>query len=345
MAKLDHNIRLLIYRFHIVFGYDSRTIFNLLVGDSDFNLVPLKLSLNYLVQLCRKLNFPEFAEWYLLGPYPSMAGRKPCTNDDERYFIIQTIKFQKTIHLKELRRIFHHSYRGIFNLQNLPSISTIFRVLKAGKISLKKISRRHIRFDEAEALTFFRNVSHIPTQDLIFLDEASSSPDSFLMKYGWAPSGEDCLIDQIVIGNRSFSLIIAVSLAGIVAWHLIEGTNSEVEFQNFLTSLRTRLFPENFLILDNASIHRTENSQTMLEEISNGQFFYGPRYAPHLMPHEKVFSLIKPEIRERENQALLFPVQTITEVVQLFEIGGPRSNSIRNFWNQYVINHNHFLSL
>ena len=148
-----------------------------------------------------------------------------------------------------------------------------------------------------------------------------------------------------LIGNRSFSWIIAVTMLGIVAWSLFEGTISEVEFQLFLTRLRIRLFPENVVVLVNATIHRTENTQVLLEVISNGKFYYTSRYSPHLMPHEKVISLIKREVRERKTQAILYPVETITEVVDLYQIGGSRSGSLFHLWDQYVVNHQHFLQI
>ena len=74
----------------------------------------------------------------------------------------------------------------------------------------------------------------------------------------YSPRGEECLIDQIVIGDKSYSLIIAVSPFGIVSWNLVEGTISDVEFLFFLETLRMRFLPENFAILDNASIHHTD---------------------------------------------------------------------------------------
>lgn len=341
---INSNTRHLIFRLHINFGHDSNTIYEILVGDGRASIYPsFKLSRNYLHNLCLKLNDPDFAEFYLLGPYPSGNGRPNCLDEDEKAFILQIIKFHKTFHLKQLKEIFKLSYRGDDNQANLPSLSTIFRMLKDAKISLKKVTRRHVRFDESEALAFFNRISHIPVPNLVFIDEASSSPETFLQNYGRAPHGEECLIDQIVIGNRSFSWIIAVSVTGIVAWHLVEGTISEVEFQNFLTTLRTRLFPENHIVLDNASIHRTENTQVLLEDISNGQFHYTSRYSPHLMPHEEVISLIKREIRERETRAIRFPVETITEVIELFQIGGSRSFSLFHLWNKFFTNHSHFL--
>ena len=63
------------------------------------------------------------------------------------------------------------------------------------------------------------------------------------------------------------------------------------------------------------------------------------------MPHERVLGLIKNEVREREHQAILYPVETITAVVSMFTIGGERSHSLNDFWNLYLINHNHFLAI
>lgn len=342
MARLPGYVRTLIYRWHIVHGYNPRRIHELLIGETPFAINDLQVSLLYLIQICRRLHDRDFAEWYLLGSI-FKHGRKPSLNEDEKEYLLHIVRSSKTIHLNQLRQKFVNSYRG--SNDNIPSISTIFRILKKAKFSLKKTTRRHVRFNEAEALDFFRRISHIPPHDFVFIDEASCSPESFRMRYGRAPLGEECLINQIVIGNRCFSLTIAVTMLGIASWQLVEGTNSELEFQQFLNSLRTRLFPENVLILDNAAIHRTEQTQILLEAVSNGKFYYGPRYAPHLMPHERVLSLIKREVREREVQATMFPVETISEVVGLFSIGGSRSSSLFNFWNQYVTNNNHFVNI
>ena len=181
---------------------------------------------------------------------------------------------------------------------------------------------------------------------MIFIDECSHSPESFQRSLGRSERGQDCLIQQLVIGTKSFSLIIGVSIYGIVAWQLIDGTFDDQTFQNFLTqALGPRFSPENVAILDNAAIHRTIESQTTMEEVFQGRYYCGPRYAPHLMPHEEVLSLIKREIREREADATRFLVQTITQVVSLFCVGGLRAHSLRNIYNQYFANHSHYLRI
>ena len=132
--KLSREIRALIYRLHILLEFDANRIHELIF--ESFAHVPLTLS--YLSQLCRKLNQPQFAEWYLMGPRHS-SGRPNLLSSDEVKYLTQLTLNHKIITLRQMREDFKINYLGLGIHEQCPiSISTMCRILQRSAITLKK---------------------------------------------------------------------------------------------------------------------------------------------------------------------------------------------------------------
>ena len=81
-------------------------------------------------------------------------------------------------------------------------------------------------------------------------------------------------------------------------------------------------------IVDNAATHHTDDVRIRLNQIFRGRFTYCSRYSPDFKPVERLFALVKQEIRSRYDNHNLDPVFTNVEVFNLFIVGGPRASVI-----------------
>lgn len=298
------------------------------------------VSLSYLVVLKSKLSIDaNFAMKFQQEP-SKKPGRKRTLDDLEASKLLAFAKLEKEKN-KIVRSMCQDFITMFYADQEAPhlSVSTFLRTLHRGHLSRKIMTRRHFLCDDAEIEEFFDRIAHESVLSFVDIDETASSPDTFRKKYGWSPEGEECRKTQIVIGSRSFSTIAAISPYGVIAWEIFEGTISQEEFVHFLSyRLQSRLPPNSVGIIDNAKIHHTEDSRESLEKLFDGNFYYSPRYSPHVKPIERLFSLVKRALRENEDAAVADPISAINEAFELFEIGGPRCNAVYNLWRMYFIN-------
>jgi transposase len=102
----------------------------------------------------------------------------------------------------------------------------------------------------------------------------------------YAPVGQRAVVP--ITGKRfSANVISAVGADGTLVFDIFQGTCDEVRFMDFLDKLLEQ-FPERtiFLILDNASFHKTPGVALWLEDHPRLELFYLPPYAPELNPDE-----------------------------------------------------------
>ena len=91
-----------------------------------------------------------------------------------------------------------------------------------------------------------------------------------------------------ITGKRfSANVISAVGTDGTLVWDIFQGTCDDVRFMDFLDKLLEQ-FPDRkiFLILDNASFHKTPGVALWLEDHPRMELFYLPPYTPELNPDE-----------------------------------------------------------
>jgi transposase len=163
--------------------------------------------------------------------------------------------------------------------------------------------------------------------------------DSFL-KFGWSPVGERCAYQQIVINSKFYSVMAAVTPLGFLCWEIYEGTTASEQFIHFLEHrLQPLLSADNFLVLDNARVHRTDPARIALETVMNGNYYFGARYSPHLMPIETCFAMVKNYIRNNEIAASLAPVTFINRAFQRYSVGDTHAHAVYGHFRGYFENH------
>lgn len=129
--------------------------------------------------------------------------------------------------------------------------------------------------------------------DLLYLDETGFNIHS-RRSYGYSPVNSPAIITVRSSRGKNVSLLALISNSGVVKHKVINGAcNSEI-LKEFLTScVSENIFrPNNVLLMDNVSFHKTNNIKTFLRS-NNVNFDYLPIYSPYLNPIEKMFSSLK----------------------------------------------------
>jgi len=102
----------------------------------------------------------------------------------------------------------------------------------------------------------------------------------------YAPVGQRAVVK--LTGKRfGANVISAIGIGGKFVFDIFEGNCDEVRFLDFLDKLLAH-FPNRkiFLILDNASFHKTPAVACWLEVHPSMNLFFLPSYAPELNPTE-----------------------------------------------------------
>lgn len=238
------------------------------------NICLENISLQHLELLKVKLENEDFAEHFLAGPHLK-SGRPQKYSPEAKQIMREIACERKFFYLKQLKTEFENFY--FHNLQHNPnraaSVSTIHRYLRKSGITHKTIERRHMLCDDVAGLQFMEQLAMFDPLLLVDVDEMKQTPEDFLRKFGWAPVGDQCIKEQIVIGTRSFSIIAAVSPFGFVCHEIHEANITGLEFSAFLENrLAPTLALDNVVILDNARIHHTDEVRALLEEITHGNY-------------------------------------------------------------------------
>ena len=203
------------------------------------------------------------------------------------------------------------------------------------------MTRINALVDHEARLRFYLDISFVIPDNFVDIDEMASSPESFLERYGWAPIGDDAIRVQIVIGSHRYCVIAAYTPFGFICWEIYTDENIDaVKFQEFLNGrLRLALRPRLFGLIDNARIHKTEESLQALEVEFNGRYMFSVSYCPIDKPIERGFSCVKKYIRDNEIAALNSPIRMINEAFQLYSVFGERGDCAYNHFKTYYDNH------
>ena len=106
------------------------------------------------------------------------------------------------------------------------------------------------------------------------------------------------------------------------------------------------LTDDTFLLLDNASVNKTDQIVRLLLGKFHGHFSYSPRYSPRYKPVERGLSLVKRYIRLREAAGALrtlTPQALIHEGFYRYSIWGPEGCKASRHWKYYKAYHSNYL--
>jgi hypothetical protein len=134
----------------------------------------------------------------LCGPLPLPAGCPLKINPVESHALI-LFAHTSLLRIKPMKNAFvnyYHHANNDNNNEQQPSYrnSTFLRTtLHLNRYSLKQAEHRHLLNDDFFlGLQFLDRISHLDVLNLVDIDEMSSSPETFYIKYGWSPIGDAC---------------------------------------------------------------------------------------------------------------------------------------------------------
>lgn len=179
---------------------------------------------------------------------------------------------------------------------SLPSIS---RLLQRLSITYKKPELRARERDQKAVMKWkrttlprIRSMARSMRATIFYGDEAGLQSDHNA-GMTWGPKGETVLVKKTGFREK-VNLLSAISKPGGLRFMLVEGGIDAAKFCTFLDRLMKGRRRPVFLIMDNASIHR---SKVVKEHVSsyNGKLrlYFLPPYSPDLNPDELVWNDLK----------------------------------------------------
>ena len=143
---------------------------------------------------------------------------------------------------------------------------------------------------------FGRDVAHVRSEDLIFLDEFGTNL-AMAPRYARAPSGIRAYSAVPFNPGQNITLTMGLSLHGVVAPLAVPGATNGDFFREYVERvLVPELRPGNVVVLDNVSAHKVVGVQEAIEA-AGARLLPLPPYSPDLSPVENCGSKVKIAIR------------------------------------------------
>ncbi|WP_254625681.1 IS630 family transposase [Nostoc sp. TCL240-02] len=136
----------------------------------------------------------------------------------------------------------------------------------------------------------------IPVEELIFLDESGVNL-SFIRKCARALPGLSAYAQKPNRKGKNVSVIGAISLKGLLTQWSGLGSIDALTFDAFIAQkLVPKLWPGAVVIMDNCSIHKSDELEALLIA-AGAHLIYLPPYSPDFSPIENCWSKIKNILR------------------------------------------------
>jgi transposase len=140
------------------------------------------------------------------------------------------------------------------------------------------------------------------SQMMMFIDEAARNRRSSQRPKGWALLGKRCVQKRFFVRGERYSILPVLTLDGLITYDVVPGSVTSERFLEFLRELVIPLTnpypgPRSVLVLDNCSIHHSEEVRALVEDDAQCKLIFLPPYSPDLNPIEQAFSSIKAFLR------------------------------------------------
>ncbi|KAF7372044.1 Tc1-mariner class transposase [Mycena venus] len=192
------------------------------------------------------------------------------------------------------------------------SIATLLRTLRRLHFSRKCVSPRALqRNDTLRSAYWIRIADLVPDPNmLMFIDEAAKNDHTTTRQKGWSLMGMRCIQRRAFVRGKRFSILPVLTLDGIIAHDVIEGSVNTQRFIGFLEEHVIPLInpypgPQSVLVLDNCSIHHAEEIQVLVEDQALCKLVFLPPYSPDFNPIKQAFSSIKAFLRRHWKETCL----------------------------------------
>ncbi|GET03069.1 homeodomain-like protein [Rhizophagus clarus] len=227
----------------------------------------------------------------VIDPFRENQGRKKTFNTYDMKILQELITEKVDWFLDEL------VYEMARRTGKIVSVPTLWRSLSFCGITRKKLQKAAKERNEFLRSDFILKISDYNPEQLIFIDETAKDERSISRAYGYSTINTRAMKSVVFIRGKRYTILPALTLDGIIAAEIIEGSCNKENFQAFIINqviLQMNPFPgkNSVIIMDNAVIHHDEALVELIEE-TGGKVVYLPPYSPDFNPIETAFSTLK----------------------------------------------------
>ncbi|MBV9230866.1 MAG: IS630 family transposase, partial [Chloroflexi bacterium] len=163
-------------------------------------------------------------------------------------------------------------------------------------LDAKKKSLAASERNEEERAAWREKTNQLSTDAFVFIDECGSNI-ALTPLYARAPKGERARASVPRNRGRNTTLIAALSLEGMGAALILEGSANTTAFEVYIEQvLVPSLHAGQIVIMDNLQAHKSVRVRTAIET-KGCQLLLLPSYSPDLSPIEEAFSKLKTALR------------------------------------------------
>ncbi|KAJ3503155.1 hypothetical protein NMY22_g18348 [Coprinellus aureogranulatus] len=186
------------------------------------------------------------------------------------------------------------------------SISTISRALRHLNMTRKTLTKASAERDEELRQLWEVDMAQYDDPELfVAIDESAVDNKTGQRGSGWAEINTRCVRRMTFLRGIRYSILPALTVDGIIALEIIEGSITKDIFLKFLREqVAPTLNPypgkRSVVLLDNCSIHHDEDIRQLIVDECGARLIYLPPYSPDFNPIEEAFSAIKAFLRREE---------------------------------------------
>ena len=162
------------------------------------------------------------------NPFTQPRGRKRALDRDDLNYLDGLLASQPGLYLDEIQ----DKLRDIRDIE--VSLATISRTLSRITITHKVISKEALERNEHLRATWQAVMGQYDPHQLVFIDEAGVDDHTNNRTHGWAALGQACVRRASFLRGQKYSILPALSLDGVLALDIFEGSVNRERFLGFL---------------------------------------------------------------------------------------------------------------
>jgi len=241
-----------------------------------------------------------------IPPSGTIHGRRRTLTPIDINFIKCLLSQHHTLYADEIQEQLC-TRRGV-----IVSITTVLRTLRRLHFSNKCVSAHALERNNLLRVHFMNCMgTEAPDPEmLMFCDEAAKNERTSGRRRGWSLVGTRCIQRRCFVRGQRYSILPVLTLDGIIAHDIIEGSVTTEKFVTFLREFVIPLTnpypgPRSVLVVDNCSIHHAEEIRVLVEDEAHCKLIFLPPYSPDYNPIEQAFSSIKAYLRRHWHERTL----------------------------------------
>jgi transposase len=164
----------------------------------------------------------------ITNPHRRQRGRPRTLNEGDMQYIYSILEANPTLYVDEIQQ-------RLFETRDVEvSIATVSRALRRLAITHKHVAKEALERDELVHAAWQAEYGDIPMDAFVWVDEASVDDRTNQWRDGWALLGRACVRRYTFIRGQRFSILPALSVDGIIALDIFEGSVTKERFIRFI---------------------------------------------------------------------------------------------------------------